>query len=81
MSKILKGEYFFTGANGIEVGPFPLTVVPEASCTTQARKSFIKQAKLRNRSNNGIVEVTFPSAGVQVKACNVEQVTEAFSLS
>jgi len=80
MSKVLTGEYYFTGDNGIEVGPFTLTVVPEANCSTQARKSFIKKAKARNRNNNGIAEVSFKN-GTQVKACNVEQVSAAFDLS
>ena len=79
-TKVLKGEYFFEGENGIEVGPFPLTVVPAASCTTEARKSFMTRAQARNRNNDGIVEVEFKS-GVQVKACNVAKVSEAFGLS
>lgn len=79
-SKVLKGDYYFTGKNGIEVGPFPATVLPEAECKTEARQNFMKKAKARNSLNDGIFEVEFNS-GVQVKACNVKLVTIALDLS
>ena len=81
MSKVLTGTYTFMSDDGIESGTFPLTVVPEANCTTAGRKAFMKKAKLRNPAYNGIVEIDFPKAGLQVKACIVDKVAEAYSVS
>ncbi len=81
MSKsLIKAEYYYKDKRtGVEAGPFPAVIVTEEGCTTEGRAKFLARAKVRDESNDGILEVEFKS-GLQVRACTTSLAIAAYGI-